>query len=188
MSRQKEPCLYARIFSDASFPSALLAIDEGLAESARARGCATCGAALHSARYPRKPRGGPWALGAEHDVRHSLCCSREGCRRRTTPGSVRFLGRRVYLAAVVVLAAVLGQGVSGSRASRLSRLIGADRRTLERWRSWWLETRTLCLDGFVPPIDRGTLPSSLLTRFRGCAREQLLGLLGWLSNKSGQGD
>jgi hypothetical protein len=41
------------------------------------------------------------------DRRFSLCCGREGCRRRATPPSVRFLGRRVYVGAVVIVASVL---------------------------------------------------------------------------------
>lgn len=47
----------------------------------------------------------------------SLCCAR--CRKRRTPPSVRFLGRRVYLAAVVVLACVLRQGPTRWRVARL---------------------------------------------------------------------
>ena len=58
---------------------------------------------LHSARYPRKPRGGLDDLGPDYATRLSFCCAVDGCRRRTTPPSVRYLGRRVYLGAVVVL-------------------------------------------------------------------------------------
>ena len=134
MSKLKEYPLYATVFSNASFPAALLALDEELAAAAQRAGCLKCGGRLHWARYPRKPRSGPWALPDGYEVRHSFCCAREGCRRRTTPGSVRFLGRRVYLSAVVVLGTVLQQGVSAQRLSRLSQLIGADRRTLMRWR------------------------------------------------------
>jgi hypothetical protein len=35
--------------------------------------------------------------------RFSFCCDRDGCRNRATPPSVRFLGRKVYLGAVVML-------------------------------------------------------------------------------------
>ena len=80
----------------------LFAIDQDLAANARAAGCPACGGRLHSVRYPRKPRGGPADLGPEYDWRFSFCCAGEGCRRRATPPSVRFLGRRVYLGAVVV--------------------------------------------------------------------------------------
>ena len=39
--------------------------------------------------------------------RFSLCCGREGCRHRATPPSVRFLGRRVYVGAVVIVASAI---------------------------------------------------------------------------------
>jgi hypothetical protein len=48
----------------------------------------------------------------------SLCCSRDGCRRRMTPPSVRFLGRRVYLGAVLVLVSAMQQGSLPGRRVR----------------------------------------------------------------------
>jgi len=91
--------------ADAKFWRLLLRFDEDVAAQVRAFGCPLCGSVLHSARYRRKPRGAPRAvLGEAYERRLSLCCAREGCRRRTTPVSVRFFGRRVYLAALVVLA------------------------------------------------------------------------------------
>ena len=56
------------------------------------RGAAQCALAP-------KPRGGPRALGGEYQTRLSFCCA--AYRRRSTSASVRFLGRRFYLAAVV---------------------------------------------------------------------------------------
>jgi hypothetical protein len=123
--------LYAEIFSNASFPDALLALDRELAGAAKLRGCPRCGAALDVADYPRKPRGGPFALADEHGRRLSLCCRRDGCRQRVTPPSVRFLGRRVYFSAVVLLCGVLRQGPTRFRVDALRRVVGADRRTLE---------------------------------------------------------
>ncbi|MGE5203410.1 MAG: hypothetical protein ACM3O6_15240 [Acidobacteriota bacterium] len=84
---------------------------------------------------------------------------------------MRFLGRRVYLGAVVVLASALQHGVSAFRAKRLKELFGASRQTLERWRTWWLETFPASrfwqeLHGrFMPAIDETTLPLSLVERF-----------------------
>jgi hypothetical protein len=63
---------------------------------------------LHSARYPRKPRGLPGGARSCCDFRYSFCCA--DCRHRTTPFSVRFFGRRVYIAAIMVV-------VSATRAS-----------------------------------------------------------------------
>src|SRR6266568_3714215 len=80
----------------------LLRFDDDLAEQARQSGCG-CGGKLHSARYPRKPRGVPEELQEDYSRRRSFCCAEEGCRKRTTPASFRFLSRRVYVAAVVIL-------------------------------------------------------------------------------------
>lgn len=66
------------VLSDSRFFSALTKFDEDLAVEVRAAGC---GGRLHSARYPRKPRGGPADLGAEYGWRLSFCCAEEGCRQ-----------------------------------------------------------------------------------------------------------
>ena len=116
----------------------LLNADRELAAETRARGC-RCGGRLHSARYRRKPRRGlPEELRDEYRWRESLCCDR--CRKRTTPPSLRFLGRRVYLAALVVLVSAMTGGVTAGRAARMEALVGVSLRTLQRWRAWWLRT------------------------------------------------
>ena len=89
------------LLQDLKFFRLLLRIDEELAGQTRAEGC-PCGGVLHCANYPRKPRGCPSEIVDDFDTRFSFCCNR--CRRRMTSMSVRFLGRRVYLALVVVLA------------------------------------------------------------------------------------
>ena len=78
-------------------------------------------------------------LPESYDYRLSFCCDRDGCRKRTTPPSVRFLGRKVYLGAVVVLVAAMRQGPSPRRVRELSELFGADRRTIARWHVFWRE-------------------------------------------------
>jgi hypothetical protein len=67
---------------------------------------------------PRAPRGAAEGLDASWDSRRSFCCAVEGCRRRSTPPSVRFLGRKVYVGAIVVLATVAGgAALAGLRAN-----------------------------------------------------------------------
>ena len=88
--------LYRALLADAKFHELLLAFDRDLAKAARAAGCARCGGGLHSARFRRKPRGGPAGHGEEHNRRFSFCCASDLCRRRATPPSFRFLGRKVY--------------------------------------------------------------------------------------------
>ena len=175
------------LLQDASLYDRLLTIDQDLAAEARAAGCAACGGVLHSARYPRKPRGGPDTLGPDYATRLSFCCAREGCRRRTTPPSVRYLGRRVYLGAVIVLVTALASGITPRRAAQLRALIGVSVRTLKRWRTWWCETFVASAfwqaakGHFLPPVTVAELPASLLARFAGDeARTRLVHTLEFL--------
>jgi hypothetical protein len=160
------------LLSDSTLWKLLLRFDEDLAAGTRSQGC-PCGGALHSAPYPRKPRGGPSDLDPEYSSRLSLCCAREGCRKRTTPPSVRFLGRRVYLGAVVVLASALREGITTKRATRLRELLGVSLRTLGRWRTWWRGAFVAssfwkgARGRFLPPVEVSAMPASLLERFSG---------------------
>jgi hypothetical protein len=146
---------------------------------------------LHSARYLRKPRGRPCLLGPEHDLRFSFCCAVDGCRRRGTPPSLRFLGRKVYLAAIVVLISILRHGVSASRMQRLSGVISIDRRTVERWRTWWRNTFAAspfwrsARAAFMPPVDQERLPASLIERFTGDDIARLVALLRFIGPITG---
>lgn len=161
----------------------LFAVDQDLAAQARAAGCAACGGRLDSARYPRKPRGGLADLGPEYDWRFSFCCAGAGCRRRATPPSVRFLGRRVYLGAVVVLVTALQAGITPLRAQHLHELLGVSVRTLQRWRLWWRTTFVTTAfwravrGRFMPAVEVETLPASLLDRFLGPDPRSRLGQL-----------
>jgi hypothetical protein len=144
-------------------------IDDDLAAKTRAAGCSFCGGRLDTADYPRKPRGAD-GLDASYDRRRSFCCAEEGCRRRATPASVRFLGRKVYLGAVVLLAAALQHGPTKKREAELAALLGTNRRTLVRWRRWWSTMFsasrfwTSLRGRFVPAVDEATMPASLLSR------------------------
>jgi hypothetical protein len=77
--------LYLIWLTDARLYEVLARIDDDLAETARRAGCAVCQGVLHSARFPRKPRGGPAELPTGYDRRHSFCCAADGCRKRRTP-------------------------------------------------------------------------------------------------------
>lgn len=131
--------MYQSVLQDASFFEMLVRFDEDLAAEVRESGCA-CGGVLHSARYPRKPRGGPGAFGRERAMRASFCCAEDGCRRRTTPPSLRFLGRKVFFGVVVLLLPILREGPTPERVQRLEARFAVSRRTLYRWRHWWWET------------------------------------------------
>ena len=92
---------------------------------------------LHRADYRRSPRGGPADLPEQCCSRFSFCCDRDGCRKRATPPSVRFLGKKVYLGAVVVLISAMRQGPTPRRVGELSRLFGVDAATITRWQAFW---------------------------------------------------
>jgi len=130
--------MYHSLPRGASLWTFLSDIDRDLAEKARLKKC-SCGGRLHRANYPRKPRGAAEDLPQEYGRRLSFCCERDGCRKRVTPPSARFLGRKVYLGAVVVLVAAMRQGPSPRRVRELSRLFGVDRHTIVRWRVFWSE-------------------------------------------------
>ena len=179
------------LLADARFYELLQRIDWDMALEVRTRRC-PCGGPLHAAHYPRRPRGGPAALPEGYDRRFSFSCGLDGCRARSTPPSVRYLGRRWYLAAVVVLVSAFRHGVT---SRRLEQLVGwlrgrgerLARRTVERWRRWWLETfpatRTWQAgrSQFVPPVNQALLPLSLLERFEGADAARLSAALRFLS-------
>ena len=168
--------------ADPHLPQLLEKVDTDLTEQARSKGCLLCGGKLHRSDYDRKPRGGP-----QWDLRFSLCCAKEGCRRRNTPPSVRFMGRRVYAGLVVVLVSAMLHGLKPERVRLLREALGIDRRTLARWRQWWLG---LFLESsfwraarahFLPPLCRQTMPLSLCQSFEVERRDRLLDLLKFLA-------
>ena len=179
--------MVAALLADGRLYAMLKHFDEDLAAEQRAWGCPHCGAALHAAPYPRKPRGLPRGRNGEHDRRLSLCCARHGCRRRATPPSLRFLGRKVYVAAVVVLISALRCWPTPTRVQCLEELAGVSRRTILRWRTWWCEVLPdtpfwrAAAGTLMPPVERSRLPASLLERFAGSAQDRLVSLLRWLA-------
>ena len=148
----------------------LLKCDEELAAEARERGC-ECGGVLHRARYARKPRGGPETLGPEMNVRFSFCCASEGCRRRVTPPSLRFLDRKVFFAVIVLLVPVLRDGPTPERMRRLRERYQVSERTVRRWVRFWRETfvasRTwqAARRWFAMPVKTEAMPRTLLEAF-----------------------
>ncbi len=170
---------------DSRFYRFLLRIDQSIAEEVQATGC-RCGGVLHSACYPRKPRGFRSALDESYGYRLSFCCATEGCRRRTTPPSVRFLGRKVYLGVLVVLISALEGGLSPTRRRQLVDTLDVPAQTLWRWQQWW---REVFAEGpwwrmeraqFIPPIAAARLPGELLARLQGANLLERLVRLLWL--------
>jgi len=136
-----------------------------------------CGGPLHYANYPRKPKGGPPDLDEAFEIRYSLCCGREGCRRRVLPPSVRFWQRRVYWAPVLFIATALRQGRHPDRTlEQLKSLFGVWRSTVNRWKHYFRELFPQSLayrrstGHLIPPIHSSDLPKALLDRFESAAK------------------
>src|SRR5205085_4741974 len=117
--------------------------------------------------YERRP------VRAAVSTRLSFCCAAESCRRRLTPPSLQFLGRKVYLGAVVILASIIYHGLTPARRDRLEERLGVSERTLVRWRRWWIRDFAgsrfwrVARGRFPIPVEADLLPASLLERFGG---------------------
>lgn len=153
------------LLQDPAFFRLLSGIDEELASATRQGRCPGCGGPLHVADYPRKPRGCPAAVREAYSRRLSFTCGR--CDARATPPSVRFAGRRVYLAVVLMLVSPPGS----SSARGLCELFSIPARTLARWRQWWREDFPSTpfwqsvRERFMPPVRTAQLPQGLVERF-----------------------
>jgi hypothetical protein len=171
------------LLQDPNFFRLLLCIDQELAEELKAGGCA-CGGVLHRADYPRKPKGCPAEVRGQFESRWSFCCNR--CRKRSTAMSVRFLGRRVYLAVAMVIASARCAEASAS-ATRLAQAMAVPVRTLERWRRWWQGQFPLTAlwrgasGRFMPPVPLERLPASALERFSGTSAHSMRHFLRFLT-------
>ena len=163
------------LLQDPVFFRFLKLIDEEFAAETRLGRCRRCNAALHSADFPRKPRGIPASVVDDYSKRLSFTCGR--CDKRATPKSVRFLGRRVYVAVVLMLASSPG----ATQGQALCDLLTIPQRTVSRWRSWWSRDFVgtafwqSMRERFSIPVLVERLPQSLLERFAGdtCAMRML---------------
>ena len=169
--------------SDPKLYNFLFQVDQEIANEVQAAGCPHCGGKLHSACYPRKPRGIRGTLGKTYTFRFSFCCASRECRRRTTPPSIRFLGRKVYLGVMVVLISAMKHGLSPKRRQWLIDTLNVPAQTVWRWRSFWQTTFAIspfwqmARAHFLPPIPSLSLPGGLLGRLQGAGLAQRLGRL-----------
>jgi hypothetical protein len=167
------------------FFASVLKADEAVVRQVAAEGCLRCDGPLHRSDYDRKPRGALIAPAGEAFVRRfSLCCGREGCRKRATPPSMRFLGRRVYLGAVVLVASMVALALRA--AVEIRPRTGVPARTTKRWLGWWqgpfVDTEvfvTLCAR--LIGVDVGRVPASMVNRLAGTPTERVQRMLAWLA-------
>lgn len=171
---------------DSTFHRVLVAIDRELAENTRQKGCA-CGGTLHVSNYPRSPLGLLAQFRSDYDTRLSFCCN--DCRKRTTPPSVRFLGRRWYPAPLLLLISALRVSINDYRLTQIKRHFGISvtDSTWKRWRRWWrsafVETRFWKqARGSIPESKKiMSLPRRMLRTFNGLLNEKMIFLLQFLS-------
>ena len=182
-----------KLLGDTSFHRLLQRIDEDVAEGVRSKGCRHCGAALHSARYERKPRGGPSELPPKYERRASFCCAAAGCRKRETPPALRFWGPAGVSGAGVsagvqpaprdhaetnrrVAQAVAGADVESAYAEALAPVVAGGVPE-----EFVLEHRASAV---MPPVDEKSLPAALLARFgQTDAAEQVVAALRYLRRR-----
>ena len=173
-----------RLARDGRLRKLLEHTDGDLARKCREGRCKRCGGRLHSAKYERKPRPNGFE---DWNWRHSFCCEKEGCRKRHTPPSVRFLGRREYVAVVVVLMGAMVHGLKPHRVERLRQVLQVDEKTLKGWQHWWQETFVQsdfwkgARSRFKTRPDETIMPLSLVEAFGAKRPEGMLKLLEFLS-------
>ena len=177
--------MYLTWLADARLYEMLARIDADLAETARTAGCRALRRVLHSAlvpaQAPRRPRRDAGGLRPPPQ----LLLRRRGLPKRRTPPSVRFLGRKVYLGAVVVLATALRHGPtphargpacassSGSTPGR-SRGGGSGGARPSPRAAWWQAMR----GRFAPPVPtRCAAGLAVASALPATARTPLVALL-----------
>ena len=162
--------MYHVLLEDVNFWLFLLLIDKDLATSARRSGC-PCGGRLHCANYLRNPA--RWTGSSRQGV--------------LLPAELLLRPRRLPQEGDAAIHAVpRPEGLSGCRdplgggqsagaftaaMRELSKLFGADRRTIARWQVLWCEHFPhsrfwkVARAAFVPAIEEAALPRSLLEAF-----------------------
>jgi hypothetical protein len=72
----------------------------------------------------------------------------------------------------VTLLTALRHGATPERAAKLREAVGVSRRTLERWRQWWVDDFAQtsfwrsAMGRLAQPLERETMPLSLLECFQ----------------------
>ena len=181
--------MYQNFLYNSTFYLLLVAIDQAFANIAKQEGCPCCGGKLNIANYPRSPFGVPAQFRSMFDERYSLCCNT--CRRRITPQSVRFFGRRWFPAPLLLLISILKRGASSRRCAQIKRHLGivVNPSTWRRWQRWWSMAFPTTLfwqqsKGLLIATLQATdnhYPGALLDMFQGKFTEKICLLLRFLA-------
>jgi len=122
------------ILEHSSFFQTLQSFDKDMSDAMKAKGCKHCSGKLDVGHYQRKPRGLEWAeLTDASYTRYSLCCREESCRKRSTPLSLRFAGRKVYCSVFIVLFTLLQERGDQHAQQHLHKKFGLSLATARAW-------------------------------------------------------
>ncbi len=171
--------MYHPLLTDARLHDSLLDLDRLIAEQVRQEQCRLCRGNLHQSHFARKPRGVPEDTHPDYSIRFSYCCGTEGCRKRFTPPSMRFLSRKVYSSVVIILIFLLKPETDESRLETINTLLGTTLsvETLRRWRHFWTkdlpQTHTWKRLAFSS-TQAQNLPVSLLMLFEQVGEQALI--------------
>jgi hypothetical protein len=122
------------ILEHSSFFQILQSFDQDMSDALKAKGCGHCSGKLDISHYQRKPRGLEWAdLTDVSCARYSLCCREESCRKRSTPQSLRFAGRKVYCSVFIVLFTLLQERGDLHAQQHLRKKFGLSLTTARDW-------------------------------------------------------
>lgn len=124
------------------FLAALIVQDLENAKKCQDEGCPHCGSPLHVANFTRKSRGIDDIETSDvpqAQLRFSFCCSKDGCRKRVTPASVRFYPHKVYFFFVILL-------VGAAFNTFLEQDLRVSDQTRRRWNQFWFE--------FLDPVGK----------------------------------
>jgi len=128
---------YYTFISQPRFFSYLLEIDRSIANEAHSKPCQHCGGRLNRADFSRVGYGLPEGSDDDLKKRFSFCCRNDGCRKRFTPESLRFMYRRGYVMIIVLLLSAIVHGPSARRVARLAEEFKVSRQTIYNWLKWW---------------------------------------------------
>jgi hypothetical protein len=109
-----------------------------------------------------------------------LSCDR--CRKRVTPFSVRFLGRKQHVSAMLVVCSAMLCGLRGRRLRKVREYWGVSPDLAAHWKAWWSVLPVTAFwkkvrGGFSATFRENALPVSLLEVYRGAASERLTSVL-----------
>lgn len=173
------------LLNDPVFHNSLIAFDQLIAEQVRQDKCPSCGGNLHRAHYVRKPRGVPKGVHSDYVIRFSYCCGEEGCRKRHTAPSMRFLSRKVYSSVVIILVFLLHSKTDESKIEELNQFLDTTLsvKTIRRWRHFWMnvvsQSHTWKRAAFTHVMAQA-LPASLLAQFQHTSKIPLVMALKWM--------